>query len=87
MLNQDLDNFGLDEQEKSLYWSRMQQNSAFDKIDTINRQSLKDVYNQAMLDLQTIIDRSNPTNAQIVWAIKRLAEIEKQELKYHKSEM
>ncbi len=43
-------------------------------------------YQQAMTDLNLIINTTSPTNAQIVWAIKRLAEIEKKELQYHKLE-
>lgn len=43
-------------------------------------------YQQAMTDLNLIINTTNPSNAQIVWAIKRLAEIEKKELQYHRLE-
>lgn len=43
-------------------------------------------YQQAMTDLNLIINTTNPTNAQVIWAVKRLAEIEKKELQYHRLE-
>ncbi len=43
-------------------------------------------YQQAMTDLNLIINTTNPTTAQMIWAIKRMAEIEKAELQYHKIE-
>ena len=52
-----------------------------------NEQAMRDEYNRAMNDLNTIINTSNPTNTQVLWAIKRLAEIEKKELQYHKKDI
>lgn len=53
----------------------------------INEQQMRDNYTSAINDLNTIINTTNPTNAQVVWAIKRLAEIEKQELRFHKKDI
>ncbi len=46
------------------------------------RQALKTAYNQAITDLQTIQNASSPTNAQIIWAVKKLAEIQEKLLRF-----
>lgn len=58
-----------------------------EKEQGYNKDVMQAEYIQAINDLNTITNTTNPTNAQIVWAIKRLAEIEKQELKYHKKDI
>lgn len=50
----------------------------------IEYQSIKDVYLQAISDLQAIQNVASPTNAQVVWAIKREAEIMETLLKFIK---
>lgn len=46
------------------------------------RQAIKTAYNQAITDLQTIQNAASPTNAQVVWAVKKLAEIQEKLLRF-----
>lgn len=85
--NAELEALGMDSIRMLAFWQDKTVQEANDTVGSTDRQEIKDVYNQAMLDLQTMIDKANPTTAEMIWAIKRIAEIEKQELRYHKIEM
>ena len=53
----------------------------------LNKQAIKDAYTQAITDLQTIQAGENPTPAQIIWSIKKEAEILEKLLKFIKSQI
>lgn len=85
--NQELETAGLNETERNLYYNYKTAAKIVSKYHT-ERSEIKTTLSLALTDLQTIIGTQNPTtNAQIVWAIKRLAEIELAHLKYHQAEI
>lgn len=86
MDNATLDSQGLDEYHKTQYWQQLAAQKAMSLAHN-ERQDIKTAYVQAVADLNTIISTSNPTNAQIVWAVKRLAEIQKSLLRFLKTDV
>jgi len=87
MLNSELDLIGLSNIEKGAYWQDKAQRTANDKTDPTNRQQIKDAYNQAITDLDTIIAFGSPTLAQLTTGVKNLAGIQKKILLYLRSEI
>lgn len=55
-----------------------------EELPTADEVAIRTAYQNAITDLTTIINYSNPTTAQVIAAVKRIAEIEKLELQYHK---
>lgn len=53
----------------------------------LNKKALIDAYVQAIADLQTIQNTANPTNAQVIWGVKKIAEIHEKMLKFIKSQI
>ena len=53
----------------------------------LNKKAVKDAYLQAITDLETIQTTANPTNAQVIWAVKKEAEIMEKLLKFVKSQI
>ena len=59
-------------------------NKSIDPVSDTDMGTVKADYLQAITDLQTIISYTSPTNAQVVWAVKRMAGIMTEELKFLK---
>lgn len=75
-----------DEYEMETLWLQIvakRQIEAQNKIEEdSNTNAVRNQYDQAITDLDIIKTNDNPTNAQMVWAIKRMAEIESNLLKW-----
>lgn len=56
-------------------------------IIDLDKKDLVDTYNQAIIDLDTIINRTNPTNAQVIWAVREEAKIIKKLAKFIKGQI
>jgi outer membrane biogenesis lipoprotein LolB len=57
--------------------------SIYPKQDA-DRQALQTAYQAALTDLQTIQNYTSPTNAQVIAAVKKLAQIQEKQLRYMK---
>ncbi len=73
----DINEFYVDQQQfKNWIDSTITPEQTQKQQDTpIARQNIIDAYNAAITDLETIQNTATPTNAQVIWAIKREAQI------------
>jgi len=84
MLNPELDTLGMKEAEKVAYWQNKTIQEAINKADSTNRAAIREAYNQAITDLQTIQGAALTTEASQIQAIKGMAGILEKLLKFMK---